>query len=142
LRRDAPYGVYGELKVGVPIGRGYRGTVGDCYDRFWMRGLEVRESIKILRQALAKLPAGETRAKVLRNLKVPAGEAYGCVEGARGEIGFYVVADGSDKPYRLKIRSGSFASLSIIEHISRGLMIADLVAVIATLDVLAPEMDR
>lgn len=142
LRRDQPYGVYPELAFEVPVGKGYRGTVGDCYDRFLLRALEIRQSIRILRQALEKLPDGEFRSKVSRNLKVPAGEVYGCVEGARGELGFYVVADGTDKPYRVKIRSGSFAALSIIEHVSRGLMIADLVAVIATLDVLAPEMDR
>lgn len=142
LRRDQPYSVYPELKFEVPVGKGYRGTVGDCYDRFLLRAFEVRQSIEIIRQALAKLPSGEIRAKVVRNLKVPAGETYGCVEGARGELGYYVVSDGTDKPYRVKVRSGSFAALSIIEHISRGLMIADLVAVIATLDVLAPEMDR
>jgi NADH-quinone oxidoreductase subunit D len=98
--------------------------------------------VKIIKQALTKLPAGEFKAKVNRTIKVPAGEAYGCVEGARGELGYYVIADGTDKPYRLKIRSGSWAALSIIEHVSPGLMIADLVALIATLDVLAPETDR
>ncbi len=142
LRRDQPYSVYPQLQFEVPFGKGWKGTVGDSFDRFWMRGLEVRQSCKIIRQALAKIPSGDFKAKVVRNLKVPAGEAYGCVEGARGELGFYVVADGTDKPYRLKIRSGSFAALSIIEHVSPGLMIADLIAVIATLDVLAPEMDR
>ena len=142
LRRDQPYSVYPQFQFEVPFGKGWKGTVGDSFDRFWMRGLEVRQSCKIIRQALAKIPSGDFKAKVVRNLKVPAGEAYGCVEGARGELGFYVVADGTDKPYRLKIRSGSFAALSIIEHVSPGLMIADLIAVIATLDVLAPEMDR
>ncbi|MBI2889418.1 MAG: NADH-quinone oxidoreductase subunit D [Nitrospirae bacterium] len=142
LRRDQPYGIYPELEFDVPVGRGIRGEVGDCYDRFWLRVEEMRQSCRLLRQAVAKLPAGDVCAKVLRKLKLPAGEAYGCVEGARGELGFYVVTDGTDKPYRVKIRSGSFAALSIIEHLSRGLMIADLVAVIATLDVLAPEMDR
>lgn len=142
LRRDMPYGVYPEVKFDVPVGRGFKGQLGDSFDRFWLRALEVRESVKIIKQALSKLPAGEFKAKVNRTIKVPAGEAYGCVEGARGELGYYVIADGTDKPYRLKIRSGSWAALSIIEHVSPGLMIADLVALIATLDVLAPETDR
>ncbi|MBN1959478.1 MAG: NADH-quinone oxidoreductase subunit D [Deltaproteobacteria bacterium] len=142
LRRDQPYSAYNDINFEVPIGTGFRGVVGDCYDRFYMRVLEIKQSIKIVRQAIAKLPTGEIRAKVSRLLKIPAGETYSAVEGARGEFGVYLVADGSDKPYRLKMRSGSFAALSIIEHVSRGLMIADLVAVIATLDVLAPEMDR
>ena len=75
-------------------------------------------------------------------IKVPKGEVYACVEGARGELGCYLVSDGTNKPYRLKWRTGSFAAMSIVEKISRGLMIADLVAVIATLDVIAPETDR
>jgi NADH-quinone oxidoreductase subunit D len=142
LRRDAPYSAYRQLSFEVPLGQGVRGAVGDCYERYLVRAAEMRQSCRILRQCLQKLPAGEIRAKVPRLLKPPAGETYACVEGARGELGVYLVSDGSDRPYRLKWRTGSFAAMSIIEHISRGLMIADLVALIASLDVIAPETDR
>ena len=142
LRRDLPYGAYGEVEFEVPVGQGQIGTVGDCFERFAVRVAEMRQSCRILRQCLAKLPAGDIQAKVPRLIKPPKGEVYAAVEGARGELGVYLISDGSNKPYRLKWRTGSFAGLSIIEHISRGLMIADLVAVIATLDVIAPETDR
>ncbi len=142
LRRDAPYSFYPRLSFEVPVGKGERGAVGDCYDRFLVRVEEMRQSCRLVRQAIEKLPAGDIRAKVPRLLKVPAGETYACVEGARGELGVYLVSDGSDKPYRLKWRTGSFAAMSIIETVSRGLMIADLVALIASLDVIAPETDR
>ena len=141
-RRDLGYGVYPQLAFEVPLGTGERGTVGDCFDRFVVRVREMRQSARILRQCMQKLPEGDIRAKVPKMIKVPEGEVYACVEGARGELGAYLIADGSNKPYRLKWRTGSFAAMSIVEHISRGLMIADLVAVIATLDVIAPETDR
>jgi len=142
LRRDLPYSAYGEVEFDVPVGQGQIGTVGDCLERFIVRVAEMRQSCRILRQCLAKLPAGDIQAKVPRLIKPPKGEVYAAVEGARGELGVYLISDGSNKPYRLKWRTGSFAGMSIIEHISRGLMIADLVAVIATLDVIAPETDR
>jgi NADH-quinone oxidoreductase subunit D len=141
LRRDLPYSAYRDFEFKVPLGQGRLGTMGDCFERFAVRIEEMRQSCRIIRQAMAKLPSGEVRTRVPR-IKPPAGEVYSAVEGARGELGLYLVSDGSDKPYRLKVRAGSFAALSIVEHVSPGLMIADLVAVIATLDTLAPEMDR
>lgn len=142
LRRDLPYSVYPDVRFAVPLGQGVRGRVGDCYDRFVLRVLEIRESCQILRQAFAKLPAGEIQAKVARKLKLPAGETYVRVEAPRGEMGFYLVSAGGESPYRLKVRTGSFTAMSIIEKLSPGLMIADLVALIGSLDVIAPEVDR
>jgi NADH-quinone oxidoreductase subunit D len=101
------------------------------------------QSSRIVRQALLQLPEGEIMApKVSRNLKVEAGEVLSRVESARGEMAFYVVADGTAKAYRVRARCGSFTAMGIIETASRGLMIADLVALIASLDVVAPEIDR
>jgi NADH-quinone oxidoreductase subunit D len=116
--------------------------VGDCYDRFWVRIVEMRESCRMLRQLLAGIPEGDFKAKVGRTIKVPAGEVYSAVESARGEIGYYLVADGTDRPVRVKIRTGSFTAVALVEPISRGLMLADLVAVIGSLDIVAPEIDR
>lgn len=142
LRRDVPYSAYPELQFKVPIGKGPHGVEGDCYARYYARVEEIRESIKIVRQAVEGLPEGDTRAKVPRKIKPAAGDAYARVESARGEMGYYAVSDGTDKPYRVHCRTGSYSALSIIEHLSPGLMIADLVSLIASLDVVAPEVDR
>jgi NADH-quinone oxidoreductase subunit D len=142
LRRDVPYGAYPDFQFQVPIGKGWRGTTGDCFDRYYVRVLEMAESSKIVRQALAKLPAGETLAKVPRRIKPEAGEAFSRVESARGEMAYYVVSDGTEKAYRIRVRTGSFTAMGIVETLSPGLMVADLVALVSSLDVVAPEIDR
>ncbi|MFH1263048.1 MAG: NADH-quinone oxidoreductase subunit D [Pseudomonadota bacterium] len=142
FRKQLPYAVYPEFDFKTAVGKGWKGTVGDSYDRFVVRLIEMRESAKILRQALDKFPEGPIMAKISRTPKPPAGETYGAVESARGELGYYVVSNGTDKAYRIKIRSGSFAAMTIIEKASHGVMIADLVTLIASLDVVAPEIDR
>ena len=123
-------------------GHGENGTTGDCYYRWVVREEEMRQSSRIIRQALDQIPEGEIKAELPKKLKPPKAKMYNVVEGARGEIGVYVVSDGSLNPYRAKWRSSSFSALSMIEYLSPGLMIADLVAVIATMDTIAPEMDR
>jgi len=142
VRRDVPYGAYPNFKFEVPIGRGSRGTVGDAFDRYWVRVLEMMESSRIVRQALESLPEGEIIAKVPRKVKPEPGEAFSRVESARGEMAYYVVSDGTEKAYRVRARTGSFTAMGIIEDISPGLMVADLVALIASIDVVAPEIDR
>jgi len=142
VRRDEPYSVYPELEFEIPVGRGEMGAVGDCFDRYIVRIREMKECCKILRQCLQQLPTGPVITKVARNLKPPAGDCYVRVESARGDMGWYVVSDGSAFPHRCKIRTGSFAAISIIPKLSRNLMIADLIAVIASLDLVAPEIDR
>ena len=142
IRRDIPYSVYPELEFDIPVGTGEKGTLGDCYDRYIVRILEMQESCKIVRQCLKMLPKGPAIAKVARKFKPPAGEIYVRVEAPRGDMGFYVVSDGSEYPYRVRIRTGSFTAMSLIDKLSRGLMVADLIALIASLDVDAPEIDR
>ncbi|MFN8624957.1 MAG: NADH-quinone oxidoreductase subunit D [Candidatus Binatia bacterium] len=142
IRRDEPYSVYPDLEFDIPIGHGEVGTVGDCFDRYIVRVHEIKQSVRILRQCFARMPAGSVIAKVPRKFKPPAGDVYVRVESARGDMGWYAVSDGSEFPYRCKIRTGSFSAMSIIDRISPGLMIADLVALISSLDVVAPEVDR
>ena len=142
LRRDEPYSVYPKLDFNVCVGTGERGTLGDCFDRYMVRINEMRESVKILRQAIAQIPEGPVMAKVPRLFKPPAGEVYVRTECPRGETGFYVISDGTVNPYRLKIRTGSFVSMNIFETVTKGLMIADIVAVIGSLDIILPEIDR
>jgi NADH-quinone oxidoreductase subunit D len=144
VRRDVPYSVYPELQFDVPLGKGEVGTPGDSWDRFWCRVEEMRQSCRILRQCLAQIPKdGPTMGKVPRKIKLTEGqEAYSRIESARGDMQYYVVAGASENAYRVKIRTGSFTAMGIIDTLSRGLMIADLVALIASLDVVAPEIDR
>ncbi len=142
LRRDEPYSVYPKLEFDVCVGSGERGTVGDCFDRYMVRINEMRQSVRILRQALAQIPEGPVQAKVPRLFKPAAGEVYFRSECPRGETGFYIISDGTANPSRLKIRTGSFVSMNIFEPVTRGLLIADIVAVIGSLDIILPEIDR
>lgn len=142
VRKDAPYSVYPDFEFEVPVGRGEVGTLGDSFDRYIVRMREMRESCRILRQAVKQMPDGPVIAKVPRTFKPPAGDCYVRVESARGDMGWYVVSDGTAFPHRCKIRTGSFTAISMIQKLSRNLMIADLVAVIASLDLVAPEIDR
>ena len=144
LRKADNYSVYSELDFDIPVGVGKYGTVGDCWDRFDVRVKECRESSKILRQALKKIdehPEDDILGKMPKKLK-PEGEAYARVESARGDMGCYVIGAGKEEPYRARFRTGSFTAMGIIEAKSPGLFLADLVALIASLDVVAPEIDR
>lgn len=142
VRRDEPYSIYPELEFDVPVGTGEVGTLGDCFDRYMVRIEEMKESCKIVRQCLDTIPDGPVLARVAKKLKPPAGDAFVRVEASRGDMGWYVVSDGSEFPYRTKIRTGSFSAMSIVDKLSRGIMLADLIALIASLDVVAPEVDR
>jgi NADH-quinone oxidoreductase subunit D len=142
LRRDESYSAYDRFKFDVPVGRGERGPIGDSYDRYLIRLREVPQSIRIVRQALEGLPGGDVIAKVPRRLKPPAGEVFVRAENPRGEMAVYLESDGSDKPYRLKFKTASFNALGAFSSICRGVMIADLVAVIGSFDIVMPEVDR
>jgi NADH-quinone oxidoreductase subunit D len=145
LRKDAPYEVYDRFQFEVPVGRGEVGRLGDCWDRYMVRVREMRESAKIVRQALRGLPSGEfCDKKAYRAVKPPKGEVYHKIEGARGEVGFYLVSDGSTKPYRIKARGPSFSNICVLDALTaRGdCMVADMVAVIGSFDIVMGEVDR
>jgi NADH-quinone oxidoreductase subunit D len=142
LRKNEPYSVYPELEFDIPVGTGEQGKVGDAWDRYMVRMREIKQSIRIIRQALDKMPSGDVRAKVGRIFKPAAGEVYVRSENPRGELGFYVVSDGTANPYRLKIRTGSFSNLSAVPPISKGTMISDFVMTLGSFDVVLPEIDR
>ena len=143
VRRDIPYSVYNDFRFEVPLGKGLVGTRGDAWDRFHCRVQEMKQSCTILRQAIAQIPQGETMAKLPRKLKVEEGvEGYSRIESARGDMQYYVVGGGGESSWRCKVRTGSFTAMGIIDTLSRGLMIADLVALITSFDVVAPEIDR
>jgi NADH-quinone oxidoreductase subunit D len=144
LRKEDRYSVYAKLAFEVPVGKGEVGKLGDCWDRFWVRAQECRQSAKILRGALAQIrewPEGDIVGKLPKKMR-PNGEAYARVESARGDMGCYVIAEGKDEPYRARFRTGSFNAMGIVEAKSHGIFLADLIALIASLDVVAPEIDR
>jgi NADH-quinone oxidoreductase subunit D len=142
VRRDVPYSVYPKLTFRVPLGDGRMGTRGDAWDRYWVRVEEWRESVKMVRQCLDQIGATAPEFWIQPKKLKPTGDALARIEAARGEMACYVVGDGGANAYRARFRTGSFNAMGIIREKSRGLMVADLVALIASLDVVAPEIDR
>lgn len=146
LRRNDPYGGYEEYEFDIPVGSGEVGTLGDCFDRYMVRVREVEQSLRIIEQALDKLermPADDVRAAIPKTFaKVPVGELYFRTESPKGELGFYIVSNGKGKPYRVKCRAPSFTALSVIPRVAPGLLIADVVALVGSLDIVLGEVDR
>jgi NADH-quinone oxidoreductase subunit D len=139
LRKVDKYGIYERFDFRVPLGEH-----GDVYDRYMIRVLEMRESLKILEQALPNIPEGpiiDPKYKV-RNFKPKAGEAYGRIEGPKGELGFYVISDGSTNPYRYRVRPPSLINLTILEDMCLGQTIADAVIILGSVDIVLGEVDR
>jgi NADH-quinone oxidoreductase subunit D len=141
LRRAEPYSSYEDFAFDIPVE-----TAGDCYARYRVRMVEFRQSIRIVRQILDGLPAGPISSrpgvKSVGQVRVPKGEAYARVEGARGEVGCYLVADGGPKPYRMKWRGASFSNLAVLPHILPGHKVADVVAIMGSVDPVFGEVDR
>ncbi len=162
VRKAEPYGVYDKMRWEIPLGKN-----GDTYDRYWIRVEEMRQSARIVKQCLDLLPEGPIMAdlpliaypprdKVMadmeslihhfmlatRGFEVPPGEAYCATEGPKGELGFYIVSRGGNKPYRFRIRPPSFIHLGAFDHMARGYMIADIVTIFGTLDPVGGEWDR
>ncbi len=166
LRKAQPYECYAEMDFDIPVGKN-----GDCYDRYLIRMEEMAQSVRIMKQAIAKLnePEGKglvssddgkvvppTRGEMKRSMEalihhfklytegyhVPAGEVYAAVEAPKGEFGVYLIADGSNKPYRCKIKAPGFAHLSAMDYLTRGHMLADVTAILASLDIVFGEVDR
>jgi NADH-quinone oxidoreductase subunit D len=142
LRRDQPYSVYNELDFNVVVGRGDVGTLGDCWDRYYVKMAEMRECCRIIRQVVAMLPDGPFRAKLPRNMKVPPGEVYVESENPRGHLGFYIESQGGPIPYRVKIRGPSFVNLAVLPVLTRGVLIGDIPAIVGSIDIVMGEVDR
>ena len=143
VRKEDPYCGYENYDFDIPVGLGRHGPIGSCWDRYYVRVDEMRQSIRILRQAVEKLPAeGDVHEHVPKRVKPAAGEAYGRTETPRGELGFYIVSGGGLVPYRVKGRSPCFVAMSIFREIAKGEMIADMIAIIGSLDIVLGEIDR
>ncbi|MBI4200322.1 MAG: NADH-quinone oxidoreductase subunit D [Chloroflexi bacterium] len=137
VRRADPYLVYDRLEFDIPVG-----DRGDCWDRYYVRVQEMRQSLRILEQALGQLPEGPIMAPVRRILRPPKGEVVAHAENPRGDFGVYLVSDGTDKPYRVKVRPPSFCHLMALKHLLRDCYVADCVMVLGSLDVVLGEVDR
>ena len=138
IRRAAPYGIYDRFEFDVVTAPN-----GDLYDRYLVRLQEMRESVKILQQAVKDIPGGPILpGKKTYQIKVPAGEAYSRVENPKGELGFYVVSDGTATAYRYHVRSPSFINLTALEPMCLGHTIADVVGILGSLDIVLGEVDR
>jgi len=162
LRKAQPYEVYDRMEFDIPVGKH-----GDCYDRYLVRVEEMRQSLLIMAQCIEQIPEGPVmvddwkiapppRAEMKKNMealihhfklysegyRVPKGETYTAVEAPKGEFGVYLVSDGSNKPYRCKIRAPSFAFLQATEFMSKGHMLADVVSIIGSMDIVFGEIDR
>jgi NADH-quinone oxidoreductase subunit D len=142
VRRQEPYLGYDEFDFEIPIGKGEFGPIGSCFDRYMVRIWEVKESCKIIRQAVARLTPGEVHESIPKKIKPPAGEIYMRTECPRGELGYYIVSDGSAKPYRVKVKSPCFTIMSAFREMSRGAMISDIIALIGSIDIVLGEIDR
>jgi len=138
VRKAVPYSVYDRLDFDVPLG-----LDGDSWDRYWVRVQEMYESLHIIEQALERIPPGNVTSSLGRRLiRPPKGDVYVRAENPRGEIGVYLVSDGTDKPYRVKVRPPSFCNLSAIQHLLRDSWVADAVIILGSLDIVLGEVDR
>jgi len=137
VRRAEPYSIYDRLDFNVPTRQG-----GDCYDRYMVRVAEMRETKRILEQALRDLPAGPTVGKVPKVFRPAKGEAYARTESPKGEIGFYIVSDGKTEPYRFHIRAPSFINLGVLSKLVVGNKVADAVVILGSIDIVMGEVDR
>jgi len=137
VRKAQPYEAYDQLEFEVPIG-----THGDTYDRYLVRIQEMRQSVGIVRQCVERISTGPIMGKVPKVIKPPVGEVYHSIEGPKGELGYLVVSDGTLNPYRVRIRPPSFINLGALDKMIRGHLVADVVAIIGTIDIVLGEVDR
>jgi len=137
IRKALPYSGYEKYDFEIPIREN-----GDTYDRYIVRMQEMRQSVRIIEQAAAGIPTGPAMAKVPKVIKPPVGEVYVSIEAPKGELGYYIVSDGSTQPWRIRVRPPSYINLQALDKMCRGSLVADLVAIIGTIDIVLGEVDR
>jgi NADH-quinone oxidoreductase subunit D len=142
LRKNDPYSVYPRFQFEIPVGEGKRGIVGDCWDRYMVRVHEMEQSLNIIEQAVEQLPAGDVQSAIPKRIRPEAGDVYMRTETPKGELGYYVVSDGTGSPFRLKVKSPCFVNLSALPAMSRGAMVSDIVAILGSIDIVLGEIDR
>lgn len=143
LRKDDPYSIYDQFEFDIPVGSGEMGTLGDCWDRYIVRVREMEQSLQIIEQALETMPdEGDVKAAIPKRIRMKEGEIYVRTESPRGELGYFIAGDNSASPFRVKARTPSFVHLSMLAAISKGSLLADMVAIIGSIDIVLGEVDR
>ncbi len=143
LRKDDPYSIYDRFDFEIPVGKGEVGTLGDCWDRYIVRVRELEQSLRIIEQALDGMPdEGDVKEGIPKRIRPKEGEIYTRTETPRGELGYYIISDKGASPYRVKARAPSFVHLSMLPAISKGALIADMVAIVGSIDIVLGEVDR
>lgn len=142
LRKNDPYSIYDRFDFEIPIGKGEKGTTGDCWDRYYMRILEMEQSLNIIEQAIDQIPDGDVSSAIPKRVKPPAGQIYARVENPRGELGYFIVSDGKVNPARVKVRAPSFVNMEVFGELCKGHMVADVVAILGSIDIVLGEIDR
>ena len=142
LRREDPYSIYDKFDFDIPVGKGLVGTVGDCWDRYYVRVREMEESLKILEQAIDNIPEGDVQSAIPKRIKPAKGTVYSRVESPRGELGYFIISDGTTSPFRVKVRAPSFVNLEVLGELCKGHLVADVIAILGSVDIVLGEVDR
>lgn len=142
IRKNDPYSIYDKFDFEIPVGEGLHGQVGDCWDRYYLRVQEMVQSIRIIEQALDQLPEGEITSALPKRIKPVEGQIYSRVENPKGELGFFIVSKGQLQPFRVKVRPPSFINLGVLGELCKGHLIADVVAILGSIDIVLGEVDR
>jgi NADH-quinone oxidoreductase subunit D len=142
VRKEDPYSIYNRFEFEIPTGKGLVGTVGDCWDRYYVRVLEMEQSVRIIEQAIDNIPEGDVQSAIPKRIKPPKGTVYARVENPRGELGYFIISDGNLNPFRVKVRAPSFVNLELMGELCKGHLVADVIAILGSLDIVLGEIDR
>jgi NADH-quinone oxidoreductase subunit D len=142
LRKEDPYSIYDKFEFEIPIGKGIHGTVGDSWDRYFLKVLEIEQSLRIIEQAIDQIPEGDVTSAIPKRVKPPKGHVYTRVENPKGELGYFIISDGTINPFRVKVRPPSFVNLSIMGELCKGHLIADVITILGSIDIVLGEIDR
>jgi NADH-quinone oxidoreductase subunit D len=142
LRKDDPYSVYDKFDFDIPVGDGRMGTVGDSWDRYYVRVLEMEQSLRIIEQAVEQIPEGDVTSAIPKRIKPVVGQVYSRVENPRGELGYFIISNGSVNPFRVKVRGPSFVNLAVINELCKGHLVADVITILGSIDIVLGEVDR
>lgn len=137
LRKNDPYSIYDRFDFEIPTGKN-----GDCWDRYYVRVLEMEQSLRIIEQAIDNIPDGDVQSAIPKRIKPPKGTVYSRVENPKGELGYFIISDGSTSPFRVKVRAPSFVNLSVLGELCKGHLVADVVAILGSIDIVLGEVDR
>lgn len=142
LRKDDTYSIYNRFDFDIPVGKGLQGSVGDSWDRYYVRVREMEQSLRIIEQAIDQIPEGDVHSAIPKRIKPPKGTVYSRVENPRGELGYFIISDGNTNPFRVKVRAPSFVNLEILGELCKGHLVADVIAILGSIDIVLGEVDR